>query len=255
MASEERFGYEWHKYSTLSPFYEGQFRNWTGMGPNDFKGKDVLDAGCGMGRNSYWPLLWGAKNVTAFDNDERSLDAARLTLKAFPNATVMRCDISKTPWENTFDVVMCIGVLHHVRNPRLALENFVRALRPGARLVVWVYSYEGNEWIVRFVNPVRTLITSKLPLSVVHTLSYLCSIPLYYIAVPLLKRRNGYLQQLSTFPFWHVHSIVFDQLIPAVANYWRRDDILVLTKNLSLKDIEIKRPANDMGWIVTATKI
>lgn len=145
MASEERFGYEWKKYAEMTPVYEGQFQNWTGMGPEDFVGKNVLDAGCGMGRNSYWPLKWGARSVTAFDNDEQSLVSARHTLSEFPNATVIRCDISKTPWESEFDVVMCIGVLHHLRNPRLALENFMRALRQNARLVVWVYSYEGNE--------------------------------------------------------------------------------------------------------------
>ncbi|MDB5225315.1 MAG: methyltransferase [Candidatus Adlerbacteria bacterium] len=255
MASEERFGYEWNKYAAISPLYEGQFRNWTGMGPEDFAGKDILDAGCGMGRNSYWPLAWGAKSVTAFDNDEHSLAAARKTLESFPNATVVRHDISKMPWDSAFDTVMCIGVLHHVRQPRLALENFTRALRPGGQLVVWVYSYEGNEWIVSFVDPVRKLITSRLPLPLIHALSYLCSAPLYYLAIPLLRRRIAYLQQLSTFPFWHVHSIVFDQLIPAVANYWTREEVLGLTHGLALSNIEVVSPANHMGWTLTAVKI
>jgi SAM-dependent methyltransferase len=254
MASEERFGYEWRKYAHMAPAYEGQFKNWTGMEPEDFAGKDILDAGCGMGRNSYWPLRWGAKSVTAFDNDEQSLASARETLKEFPNATVTRCDISHTPWDAEFDIVMCIGVLHHLRNPRLALENFSRALRPGGKLVVWVYSYEGNEWIVRFVNPIRTHLTSRLPLPIVHLISYLCSVPLYYLLVPLLKSRHAYLHQLSTFPFWHVHSIVFDQLIPAVANYWRRDEVQALTTGLPLTDIRVAPPHNRMGWTLTGTK-
>lgn len=63
------------------------------------------------------------------------------------------------------------------------------------------------------------------------------------------------MQQLSTFPFWHVHSIVFDQLIPAVANYWRRDEVIALTKELTLRDVSVERPANNMGWTLTATKI
>lgn len=254
MASEERFGYEWSRYAQRDPAYEGQFRNWTNLTPEDVRGKDLLDAGCGMGRNSYWPLAWGAHSVTAFDNDDQTLASAKETLKEFSNATVMRCDISHTPWDSEFDIVMCIGVLHHLRHPRVALENFNRALRPGGKLVVWVYSYEGNEWIVRLVNPVRKHITSRLPLPLVHALSYFCSVPLYYIGIPLLKHRNDYLKQLSQFKFWHVHSIVFDQLIPTVANYWKKEEVEELAHAAGLKQVHVERPGNNMGWILTATK-
>lgn len=254
MASEERFGYEWKKYSHMTPAYEGQFRNWTNLSPTDFVGKDVLDAGCGMGRNSYWPLTWGARSLIAFDNDEASLQSARTTLAGFKNVSIQQCDISQTPWENEFDIVLCIGVLHHLRQPRLALENFVRALRPKGKLIIWVYSYEGNEWIVRFINPIRTHITSKLPVSLVHMLTYGASVPLYYIGIPLLRRRSSYLQQLSTFSFWHVHSIVFDQLIPTVAHYWRKEEIEALVEGLSVTQVSVRKPQNGMGWILSILK-
>ena len=84
MTSTERFGYEWNKYSHMDPIYESQFRNWIGkLTPNDFKDKNVLDAGCGMGRNSYWALKYGARYLTAFDADQRSVDATKNTLKDF----------------------------------------------------------------------------------------------------------------------------------------------------------------------------
>lgn len=252
MASEERFGYEWKKYAHIAPAYEGQFRNWAGMEPKDFVGKDILDAGCGMGRNSYWPLTWGAKSVTAFDNDEQSLASARETLGEFSNAHIVRCDISHTPWQNEFDLVLCIGVLHHLRNPKLALENFVKALRPGGRLVVWVYSYEGNEFKVPLINGLR-LLTSWMPLSLVHVLAYLFSIPLY-ILIHTGVLRAEYYKQLSTFSFWHVHSIVFDQLIPAVANYWNKEEVMTLLAALPLSTYSVVRPGNNMGWTLYGTK-
>ena len=85
MSSEKRFGYEWNKYSFMNPAYEGQFRGWIYPLTNeDFKGKIVLDAGCGMGRNSYWPLNWGAEKVISFDYDKRSVEVAQKLSANFP---------------------------------------------------------------------------------------------------------------------------------------------------------------------------
>ncbi len=254
MASEERFGYEWDTYSALDAQYEGQFLNWTKpLAKEDWEGKDVLDGGCGMGRNSYWPLRYGARSVVAFDNDDRSVAAARATLAPFKNAEVVKRDFSDIDWREQFDIAFSIGVIHHLRRPELALKNLVMALRPGGKLVVWVYSREGNEWIVRYVNPIRLHITSKLPLPLVHFISYVCSIPLY-LFVRLFRGPTPYLKQLSQFKFWHVHSIVFDQLIPAVANYWSREEVESLARALALSSFDVHAPDNKMGWILCGTK-
>ena len=40
MASEDRFGYEWEKYSEILPQYENQFNNWIyPLTKADFKNK------------------------------------------------------------------------------------------------------------------------------------------------------------------------------------------------------------------------
>ena len=254
MSSQDRFGYEWDKYSWVSESYEGQFRNWTNpLTPEDWKGKRVLDAGCGMGRNSYWPMKWGASAVTAFDFDERSVARAQQTLKEFPAANVLFKSIYNIDWKNEFDIALSIGVIHHLTDPKLALKNIVGALRSGGKLHVWVYGYEGNEWIVKFVDPVRIHFTSKLPPALVHFIAYFCSVPLY-VFVKLFRGPSGYLKQLSTFDLWHVHSIVFDQLIPDVANYWRREEVEALADGLPLADIGVEAPPNNSGWILRATK-
>ena len=79
--SPERFGYEWDVYAEILPEHEEQFRRWTApLEPRDWRGKDFLDVGCGMGRNSYWPLKYGAAGGVAVDIDERSLESARRNL-------------------------------------------------------------------------------------------------------------------------------------------------------------------------------
>lgn len=250
MTSNERFGYEWHKYSAIDPNYELQFKNWISpLTPADFKDKIVLDSGCGMGRNSYWPLLWGAGGVVAFDYDPRSVQAAKKNLAGFDNVEVLFKSIYEIDWQNKFDLALSIGVIHHLKDPQLALRKLVRSLKPGGTLLVWVYSYEGNEWIVKYVNPIRANLTSKLPVGLVHALSYFLSVPLW-ILVKMFRGPTDYLRQISNFKFWHVHSIVFDQLIPEVANYWNRDEVHSLFAGIGLKDFSIYRPRNKSGWTI-----
>lgn len=254
MSSSQRFGYEWNKYSWVTEDYERQFLNWTSpLTSSDWKGKRVLDAGCGMGRNSFWPMKWGASSLVAFDFDERSVSRAQETLKDFSTAQVQFKSIYDIAWENEFDIAFSIGVIHHLKDPKLALANMVTALKPGGTLLIWVYGYEGNEWIVRYVDPVRIHITSKLPLPLVHFLSYFCSIPLYAF-IKIFKGPSKYFAQLATFNFWHVHSIVFDQLIPDVANYWKKEEVLSLVEGLSLSGVTVVPPPNNSGWILTGSK-
>lgn len=192
--------------------------------------------------------------VVAFDYDERSVEAAKRNLEEFgERAEVVFKSIYEFPWENEFDLVFSIGVIHHLEDPKLAIQNLVKALKPGGRLLIWVYSYEGNEWIVKFVNPVRINVTSKLPPGLVHSLTYFVSIPLW-ILIKILRGPTKYLRQLSTFKFRHVHSIVFDQLIPRVANYWTKSEAFALLNLPDLEQVKIYQPENKMGWIVTGIK-
>ncbi len=254
MSSQERFGYEWDKYTWMSPDYERQFRNWTHpLTPKDWEGARVLDAGCGMGRNSYWPMKYGASSVVSFDFDTRSISRAKETLKDFKQVEVLYKSIYDITWKNEFNIAFSIGVIHHLADPKAALARLVDALAPGGILLIWVYSYEGNEWIVRFVNPVRVHITSKLSPALVHFLSYFCSVPLFLL-VKILRGPTPYLKQLSTFSFWHIHSIVFDQLIPDIANYWNRDEVRALTNGLFLRDVDVQPTPEGTGWILTARK-
>lgn len=254
MASSERFGYEWHKYDFLLPQYEEQFLKWVyPLTKDSFKDKILLDAGCGMGRNSYWPLKYGAKFVYAFDLDERSISAAKENLKDFNNVEIGYDDINTYNSPNEVDIAFSIGVIHHLHRPGRALANMVKSIKPGGKLLIWVYGREGNEWIVKYVDPIRKNITSRLPVGLVHFLTYIVSIPLY-LFIKLLPQHRPYLKQLKSFEFRHVHSIVFDQLIPEVANYWTRqqaEDLLSAIPDLKkIKSYSV----NGRSWTVIAEK-
>lgn len=254
MASSERFGYEWDKYDFMLPQYEEQFLKWvTPLTKDDFKGKSVLDAGCGMGRNSYWPVQYGASKVVGFDMDDRSLNAARENLKKFDNVAIQYGEIHTYNPGEQFDIVFSIGVIHHLYNPEKALRNLVRYVKPGGRLLIWVYGYEGNEWVVKFVNPLRKALFSKLPLGIMHALTYIPSIPLY-LYIKLFPQKSAYLNQLKGFSFKHIHSIAFDQLIPEVANYWTKEEATALLSDIDELHDVVVFSVNGLSWSVSAIK-
>jgi len=250
MASTERFGYEWKKYSGMYKEYETQFWKWIYPINKDFiKGKTILDASCGMGRNSYFCLKNGAKKLVAFDYDKRTVEAAKRTLKEFKNTKVEYKNIYEINYRNEFDFIFSIGVIHHLEFPERAIKNLIKALKKNGTLLIWVYGYEGNEWIVKYINPIRK-ITSRLPVFLTHKIAYLFSIPLWFY-VKLVKTRSKYLNQLKKFKFRHIHSIVFDQLLPRIANYWTREEAKSLLKDL--KNVRIYR-VNDNSWTVVGKK-
>jgi SAM-dependent methyltransferase len=251
--SPDRFGYEWGAYSKMVPQYEEQFRRWTTLIPKtSWEGASFLDVGCGMGRNSYWPLQYGASRGVSIDVDERSLEAARSNLSQFSNVEVRNVSAYEIPDRDTFDIVFSIGVIHHLEHPQLALQKMVQAARPGGGVLIWVYGYENSEWVVKFFNPFRTLLFSKLPVSVTHALSI---VPTAFLWVFLRMGlgRIAYFKLLRTFSFSHLRSIVFDQMLPHIAHYWRREEVEDLMKQAGLSDIQLS-PVNDMSWCALGKK-
>src|SRR5262245_54951688 len=109
--SPDRFGYEWAAYAEILPESKRQLERWLGStGLASFRGKCILDVGCGMGRNPYWMIEAGAASVIAVDVDARSLEAARRNLASFDNARVVTWSVyDLDPLHlGTFDRVTCI---------------------------------------------------------------------------------------------------------------------------------------------------
>ncbi len=251
--SPDRFGYEWSEYSEMRPEYEEQFRRWTAhLRPEDWQGRSFLDVGCGMGRNSYWPLSYGASRGVAIDVDQRSLAAARRTLAQFPNAQVLAASAYDIPFVGAFDIVFSIGVIHHLEQPRRAVAEMVRAARPGGRVLIWVYGRENNGWIVTFVDPLRKVLFARLPVAFVHHLSLYPAIVLW-CALRFGLRRVGYFRLLGQFSFRHLRSIVFDQLLPRIAHYWPREAVAEMMREAGFADIRLAW-INEVSWSAIGTK-
>ncbi len=234
------------------PEHEEQFNKWVyPLAKKDFINKTILDAGCGNGRNTYWILKYGAKKVVAFDYDKNTVNIAKNNLHDFKTCSVGYNSIYDLTYKEEFDISIAIGVIQHLEYPERAINSLVEATKKGGLVLIWVYAYEGNEWIVRYVNPIRK-ITSRLPVFLVNVLSGILAIILYSY-LHLIKQQKEYFIQLSKFRFWVIHNIILDQLIPKIANYWTKEEVLEIFNNNKLKDIEIYR-VNNNSWTIIGRK-
>jgi SAM-dependent methyltransferase len=250
--STDRFGYSWERFSQPSEDQEKQFNGWTALlKPEDWVGKSFLDCGCGAGRNSLWAMRRGARHGVAIDLDERSLAAAERNLSGL-NVEIRRQSLYDVDDRDVFDIVFSIGVVHHLEKPDEALAQMVRAAKPGGKVLVWLYGYENMELYVNLLDPLRKLLLSRLPLSWVWALATLATIPLY-VALRLGLGRIAYFKLIRRFSFAHLRHILFDQMIPRIAKYYRQDEALSLMARAGLDGVDCAW-VNQMSWCVVGTK-
>ena len=92
--------------------------------PDDLTGKSVLDVGCNGGFYVMEMKRRGAARVLGIDTDEFYLKQARFAAEVeqldieFANLSVY--DVGRL--RETFDIVIFMGVLYHLRHPLLALD-------------------------------------------------------------------------------------------------------------------------------------
>jgi len=109
-----------------------------------WKGKRVLEVGCGLGTESTNFARAGAI-VTAVDLSEKSLELAKKRFEVFGlqgsfyhgNAE----ELTKIlPEGSQFDLIWSFGVIHHTPHPEKVVEQFHKLLAPDGEVRLMVYS-------------------------------------------------------------------------------------------------------------------
>jgi len=131
-----------------------------------FKGKVVVDAGCGSGKFSAALARFGAAKVIGLDIGERGLEFARKQAGKVPYGD--RLDyrfgsLLDMPLENeSVDMVWSNGVIHHTLGYETCLKEFQRVTKRGGSLFLYV---NGRMGLLELLMDTLRLSTEVVPRS------------------------------------------------------------------------------------------
>jgi ubiquinone/menaquinone biosynthesis C-methylase UbiE len=113
------------------------------------QGLKILIAGCGTGRHAlHVARYFRDVQLTAVDMSRQSLAYAQKMADKFSIANVNfyhadLLQLNQQDWQ--FDVIECSGVLHHIRESDLALQNLLNLLKPAGLIKMGLYSQRARE--------------------------------------------------------------------------------------------------------------
>ncbi|KKT72862.1 MAG: Methyltransferase type 11 [Candidatus Nomurabacteria bacterium GW2011_GWA1_46_11] len=250
--TSQRFGEQWLKLSTYTQDDQKQLLNWLyPVKPSFFGKKVVLDAGCGSGRHLLVTSAFKPKMLIGIDLS-RAVEQAYAVTQHNPRIHIIQADIANLPFKRPFDFIYSVGVLHHLPNPKVGFQSLVGHLKPKGSISVWVYGKEGNEIIEKFVNPVRKLVTSRLPMKLLALISIPPAIIVFIIArlapflpdkLPLYK----YFTSLQKYSLKKIFLIVYDHLNAPTAFYLSQDQVRDFVKGAKIAQTIISHRLGN-GW-------
>ena len=120
-----------------------------GIDPDTFfRGKTILDGGCGTGEETMFLASLGPERIIGIDTSDGSLEYAReraaeagLDNVEFRHASVLDSSVFA---DGSFDYVSSLGCIHHTPRMRDAFDNLCRVLRPGGHLCTFIYNSYGH---------------------------------------------------------------------------------------------------------------
>lgn len=148
----------------------------------------VADIGAGSGR---FALINAPKcnKIVAFE-PSNAATLCQEKLKQFPNATVISSTIDEIPihFHSNFDLVYCLGVLHHTASIRSSLEKISKLVKPGGYILLYVYyNFDNKSLVFRaiwFVSNLIRLFVSRLPSKIKYIIADAFAVLIY---LPLAK--------------------------------------------------------------------
>jgi SAM-dependent methyltransferase len=140
------FGYQWNQHrltqldsSTGLPISRERLVRQSGWSLDRLRDQSVLECGSGAGRFTEVLCRTGAV-VTSVDISS-AVQANAASNGRFPNLRLIQASIYDLPLpEESFDYLVCLGVIQHTPDVERTFKTLFRYLRPGGRFCIDVYA-------------------------------------------------------------------------------------------------------------------
>lgn len=247
--------WQWEKYRQTGLFLLEDWLFPTKL--EDFRGKVVLDCGCGSGDHLAIVAKF-AKNCVGVDLN--AAEIARKNLHEFSNVAILEGDLAAISLSKKFDFVYSIGVLHHTDDPAKSFNNIKRFVKKDGRMIIWVYSYEGNflnRVVLEFFKTHFLLKLRKERLAQISKiLTAIIYVPVYTIyLLPLsFMPYYQYFQNWRKLSFYRNFLNVFDKANAPTTHFISEKEVRSWFCPEEFKDIHIS-PYKGVSWRASGTKI
>jgi len=130
------------KYSLLLLSKRFNYNRWIYNNIKDFIGDNILEVGAGIGNITDFIIF--KQTLTLIDINPDYINYLRekyafLDPSNFSAHHVDVQDIQSSPLNGKkFDTIICLNILEHLENDRLAVENMSSLLLPGGRLIILI---------------------------------------------------------------------------------------------------------------------
>jgi SAM-dependent methyltransferase len=150
----------------------------------------ILVAGCGTSQAAKYAVRWPEATVTGIDVSSTSIDATN-ALKArhgLDNLAVHELPIETVAdLGQSFDMIVCTGVLHHLADPDAGVRGLKSVLAPEGAMHLMVYARFGRTGIYMIQEFARRLGIAPTSEGIAELAQSLKLLPAYHPLVPLLR--------------------------------------------------------------------
>jgi len=101
---------------------------------------EILETGCGAGRFTEVLLDLPAASVTSTDLSS-AVEANQANCPQSDRHRIIQCDINHLPFlPERYDIVICLGVIQHTKNPEQTIADLYCEVKPGGWLIIDHYT-------------------------------------------------------------------------------------------------------------------
>ena len=254
------FGEQWVHYGDNDGFYGSTELFADIIGPllsrEDFAGRRVAEIGSGAGRIVAMMLECGAAHVVAVEPSDGYFVAQRNLARYGDRVTFLHGRGEDIPRDPPFDLIVSVGVLQFVPDPKPVVDAAFSALRPSGQFFVWLYAREGTAVYRGLVHALRVMgriLPHRALAAMVRgiDLALVCYMALCRV-VPLPL--HDYLENVvGRFTPEKRRLVIYDQLNPTHVHYHSREEAERLLTASGFVDVRLHHRRR-YSWSVVGRK-